>query len=334
MENEVVKSKKWWRNKWVLILTGILASAVLVTVISIIIAYSMSWADQKKNPNYVEIGMQYLSEMKYDEAIAAFESALEIDPRNVEAYVGLAEVYTAQENYPAIVQLLENAQEIFGEEFPPQLQEYLDLAYSKSIEGIDVLDLTSSLTLFGDAFMREDGCIQLTEPVVWQGGSVWLENTFKSAKGFVISFEYYAGEGRDDVFGGADGIALCLSSEKGLGQEGADLGFVPGSYGMELDSYPNGGADPDGKHIALINGDVFNHVTYSLDDRVDDSEWHKVVFFYHNGTAEVYLDGEFIISDDFVSLPENIYIGISASTGSGYNRHVIRKFGITEEALN
>lgn len=328
--DEKLESKKKIRKIVIPVAGGVVLIALIITVIGIITAHSKA----NKEPDYVDIGMQYLSELNYSQAIAAFENALEIDPRNVEAYIGLAEVYKAQENYPAIVQLLENAEKIFGDEFPPRLQEYLDYAYEKSISGADVVDLTSELTLFGDAVMLQDESIELTPLEEWKGGSVWLENSFKSSKGFVVSFEYYAGEGRDDPFGGADGIALCLSSEKGLGGQGEELGFVPGSYGVEFDSYPFNGDDPGEKHVAIISGYTTNHVSYVVDDRVDDSKWHKVVFFFRNGTVEVYLDGDYILGDKNVYLPENVFIGISASTGSGKNHQMIRKFGLTQEALN
>ena len=43
-----------------------------------------------------DLGVRYLSEGKYEEAIIAFEAAIEIDPKRKEAYTSLAEVYTAQ----------------------------------------------------------------------------------------------------------------------------------------------------------------------------------------------------------------------------------------------
>lgn len=44
-----------------------------------------------------EVGSRYLSEGKYEEAILAFEAAIEIDPKASEAYLGLAEAYEATE---------------------------------------------------------------------------------------------------------------------------------------------------------------------------------------------------------------------------------------------
>ena len=41
-----------------------------------------------------DLGMRYLSEGNYEEAIIAFTAAIEIDPARAEAYIGLADVYT------------------------------------------------------------------------------------------------------------------------------------------------------------------------------------------------------------------------------------------------
>ena len=42
-----------------------------------------------------DLGVRYLSEGNYQEAILAFEAAIEIDPKRAEAYLGLADVYAA-----------------------------------------------------------------------------------------------------------------------------------------------------------------------------------------------------------------------------------------------
>ena len=40
-----------------------------------------------------DLGMRYLNEGNYQEAVIAFEAAIEIDPKRVEAYLGAAEAY-------------------------------------------------------------------------------------------------------------------------------------------------------------------------------------------------------------------------------------------------
>ena len=52
----------------------------------------MSWQEQ------YELGIRLLNEGKYEDAILAFQAAIQIDPKNAGAYLGLAEVYASMGN--------------------------------------------------------------------------------------------------------------------------------------------------------------------------------------------------------------------------------------------
>ena len=54
-----------------------------------------------------DLGIRYLSEGNYEEAIIAFTAAIEIDPKNADAYLALADVYTAQGDTEAARRVLE-----------------------------------------------------------------------------------------------------------------------------------------------------------------------------------------------------------------------------------
>ena len=62
-----------------------------------------------------DLGVRYLSEGNYDEAILAFEAAIEIDPKRAEAYLSLADVYVAQGDLDAAREVLDRAVEAVGE---------------------------------------------------------------------------------------------------------------------------------------------------------------------------------------------------------------------------
>ena len=53
-----------------------------------------------------DLGIRYLSEGKYEEAILVFTAAIEIDPKRTEAYTGLADVYIAQGDIAAAIDIL------------------------------------------------------------------------------------------------------------------------------------------------------------------------------------------------------------------------------------
>ena len=62
-----------------------------------------------------DLGVRYLSEGKYEEAIIAFTDAIEIDPKRPDAYIGLADVYTARGDTMAAMDVLNQALDAVGE---------------------------------------------------------------------------------------------------------------------------------------------------------------------------------------------------------------------------
>ncbi len=188
-------------------------------------------------------------------------------------------------------------------------------------------DITDDFLLYGDAKKLEDGSIRLTECVTWQGGAAWYPKPLDTSKRMTVTFRYWAGGGREQSYGGADGIVLNLAERTGIGAEGGNLGFE-GYYGVELDSYPRNAGDPAGKHVAVIQTYVSNHLSYKLDDRVDDSRWHTVKVTYSDRTLCVYLDGGLVLKQDEVDLKKNTYIGLTGATGDGINEHKVKEFKI------
>lgn len=73
----------------------------------------------KTTGNYQEqydLGMKYLEEGSYEEAILAFTAAIEIDPRQADAYLGLAEVYIAQNKFDKALEILQKGYDLLGDE--------------------------------------------------------------------------------------------------------------------------------------------------------------------------------------------------------------------------
>lgn len=75
----------------------LLAGLVLLLLAACGAASTATWQQQ------FDLGMKYITEGNYQEAIMAFTAAIEIDPKNVQLYLGRAEAYTALEQYePAL----------------------------------------------------------------------------------------------------------------------------------------------------------------------------------------------------------------------------------------
>ena len=86
----------------------------------LLLALSLCGCAQKapEGPTWQEqydLGVKYLSEGNYEEAIIAFNAAIEIDPKRPEAYIGLADAYTAQGDLDKAAEILNQALEAVGE---------------------------------------------------------------------------------------------------------------------------------------------------------------------------------------------------------------------------
>ena len=61
----------------------------------------LTWQEQ------YDLGVRYLSEGNYQEAIIAFTAAIEIDPKRTETYTGLVEAYLAMGEYDKVNEVWE-----------------------------------------------------------------------------------------------------------------------------------------------------------------------------------------------------------------------------------
>lgn len=77
------------------ILTFVISILVILLIAVNLFLYLYMNGPSKKAAEQLDLGQQYLLDMEYEEAIAAFEIAIELEPKNTEAYRGMAEAYLA-----------------------------------------------------------------------------------------------------------------------------------------------------------------------------------------------------------------------------------------------
>ena len=70
----------------------------------------MNWQEQ------YDLGIRYLSEGNYEEAIIAFTAAIQIDPKAKDAYLGMAEAYVSMDDIDQAIETLFRALEEIGED--------------------------------------------------------------------------------------------------------------------------------------------------------------------------------------------------------------------------
>ena len=123
-----------------------------------------------------DLGVRYLSEGNYQEAIIAFTAAIEIDPRRPEAYIGLADVYTAQGDFRSAAEVLSRALEAVGED-----EEILDI-----LEQLESRDTDAS------------GAGVRTERIDLEDGRYYINEY--DADGFLMRNTLYNAAGTAEVF--------------------------------------------------------------------------------------------------------------------------------------
>ena len=78
-------------KKMVMVIGVALLLSLIVAGIFVLVANS----NERKMTEQLEMGQKYLDEMDYEQAIVAYETAIEIDPKCEEAYLALADIYVA-----------------------------------------------------------------------------------------------------------------------------------------------------------------------------------------------------------------------------------------------
>ncbi len=91
--------------------TGLIIGLVVMVVFILLAAVGVGgffvYRSLNSYEHYLELAEKYLLDEDYEEAIAAYEKAIEIEPMEKDAYLGLAEVYIAMEEYEDALEILE-----------------------------------------------------------------------------------------------------------------------------------------------------------------------------------------------------------------------------------
>ena len=117
MSDEITKRSTSGRMKWMV--------AVVVIVIALLITALMllpKAGTAKKVSKQLSLGAKYLSELEYEQAIAAYELAIEIDPKCVDAYLELADIYSELGEYDMAEEILKKAKREVAEEDVAQIR--------------------------------------------------------------------------------------------------------------------------------------------------------------------------------------------------------------------
>ena len=82
---------------------------VFVVAFLFIQLYAYGKVSGDKHSEQLDLGYRYLSDMNYEQAEVVFENIIQMDETDYEAYLGLAEVYTALEEPDMAEEVMEEA---------------------------------------------------------------------------------------------------------------------------------------------------------------------------------------------------------------------------------
>lgn len=96
---------------------GIIVGAVAV-IIAVIIGVIASRGENEgaRLQKLLDAGAKYLAELDYEQAVVAYNEAITLDPKNVDAYIGLAEAYLGMGDFDAAREALEAGYAATGEQ--------------------------------------------------------------------------------------------------------------------------------------------------------------------------------------------------------------------------
>lgn len=132
MQEETVKQENTEKGsrlpgKKLILVIGVVAAAVLIGI-------GILMSGNTELMNQLDLGQKYIEECNYEQAIVAFNRAIEIDKRCAEAYVGLAETYIRMGEFDKALEVAETGYEMTGD---AALQEYIDMIQSGNISRSD-----------------------------------------------------------------------------------------------------------------------------------------------------------------------------------------------------
>ncbi len=118
MSDEIKVKRNSGKIKVVIAVMAVIIVALAVAVVLLL----PKGGTAKKVAKQLSLGAKYLSELEYEQAIAAYELAIEIDPKCVDAYLELADIYSELGEYDKAEKILKKAKREVAEEEVAQIR--------------------------------------------------------------------------------------------------------------------------------------------------------------------------------------------------------------------
>ena len=87
---------------------------IAVVIAVILVMHSNDVKKQEEYKQYISQGDKYLEDLDYDKAEDAYLSAINLDPKQEDPYLALADLYLTQEEYDKAIEILKKAEKNTG----------------------------------------------------------------------------------------------------------------------------------------------------------------------------------------------------------------------------
>lgn len=102
--DSLISAKK--KKKGVVIAVSIMVVLLILGILLVSLTV-FGGADKIRVARLCSLGDRYLSELEYEQAVVAYEAAIEIDPKAEDAYIGLADAYIGLGDYESALEALD-----------------------------------------------------------------------------------------------------------------------------------------------------------------------------------------------------------------------------------
>lgn len=279
---------------------GIIGIVTVFLLIAICIGVGAYNLPAKRLVKQMDLGQKCLLEEDYEGAIVAFNKIIEMDPMNVEAYIGLADAYLGLEDMDAGMDALNRGYELTKDERLQVKMEEVSAILAKEREAATT-KLENSQILYSD----EDEVINSTEEEMPEETKEKLANNIEEQEDVQESSEQ-TGENQewvDDLYYKllADNYIEVINILKSPDLKEKLAPFILNEWAVFDDEAAYKMTASDGTIFGVIIYDDFCITAFISDTEEHGFEYTKVgdhwVRFYNDGTYH-WMIGQYIYSSD------------------------------------
>jgi tetratricopeptide (TPR) repeat protein len=271
---------------------GILAAGVVVLIAVVAgICFGIYNSPAKKLAEQLDLGQKYLEEMDYEQALVVFNKVIEIDPMNVDAYLGVVEVYIRTGEFDTALEYAKKGYEQTGDE---RLKEKIDMIESGDIFAANGWKMKSS-------FYNANGLMAYftysydlkgrKKAVSWYDGNDRLvkqgENEYDDQGNLIVSYS--------EVFWGGDDEVALEKYEYSYDAEGNKIGEKEYDDSGNLAHYTEIECDAEGRKLVEqlyeADGTFLQRMEFAYYDEAGPGEINEVFKnFDSSGRLMNYID--------------------------------------------